>query len=155
MIRRDFLLDMARAAIAASLVGCAYETSQFVHLSAAEARTMRAFAAQIIPSEIGAPGAEEAGAVYFVDQAFGDPFFADAVPLVRSGLAELDARGFSSLSKGEQRSVMRAIEHEPFFAAARMLVLSGTFRGEVGARIMQMEHRMSYTAPYGWYDAHV
>lgn len=179
--RRDFLLEMARAGIAAGaasalplialVTGCAHEVSPFAHLTPAEARAMRAFAAQILPSDVGAPGAEEAGAVYFVDHAFGDPFFADAVPLLRAGLAELDARathigarnGFSSLSDGDQRSIMRALEPQPFFATARTLVLIGTFgdpshggnRGGVGARIVRMEHRMSYTAPYGWYDAHL
>jgi hypothetical protein len=162
--RRDFLLDIARAAAAAAVLGgCAHESERFARLSAAEARTMRAFAAQILPSDGGTPGAEEAGAVYFVDRAFGDPFFADTVPLVRAGLAELDARGFASLSDRDQRAIMHAVEREPFFAAARTLVLIGTFgdpshggnRGGVGARIVRMEQRMSYAAPYGWYDAHV
>jgi gluconate 2-dehydrogenase gamma chain len=138
-------------------------------LSRAEARTLRAFAAQILPSEPGSPGAEEAGAVYFVDRALGEPFFADTVPVVRAGLAQLDARarnagtpnGFASLSDADQRSIMHQVEHEPFFAAARTLVLIGTFaepshggnRGGVGLRIVDMNHRPSYAAPYGWYDA--
>jgi len=176
--RRDFLLDMALAATAAgvawqlpliaSLTGCNREASQFACLSPGEARTMRAFAAQIIPSEIGAPGAEEAGAVYFVDQAFGDPFFADAVPVVQAGLAALDTRaramgargGFSSLSDVDQRAIMHAVEHEPFFATARTLVLIGTFgdpshggnRGGVGMHLVRMDHRPTYASPYGWYD---
>jgi len=151
------------------LAGCARETEHFARLSPAEARTMRAFAAQILPSEPGAPGAEEAGAVYFVDRAFGEPFFADAVPVVRAGLARLDARarnggapnGFASLSDADQRSIMQQVEHEPFFAATRTLVLIGTFadpshggnRGGVGMRIVGMDHHPSYVAPYGWYDA--
>ena len=169
--RREFLLDVVRAAAIASLVGCASEANPFARLSLAEARAMRAFARQILPSEPGSPGAEEAGVVYFVDRAFGDPYFADVVPLVRVGLARLDERalyvgawnGFASLSDGEQREIMRAVEHEPFFAAARTLVLIGTFgdpshggnRGGVGARIVGMEQKPHYMAPYGWYDAYL
>jgi len=130
---------------------------------------MRAFAAQILPSENGSPGAEEAGAVYFIDRAFGQPFFADTVRVVRAGLADLDGRarsrgarnGFASLSTADQATVMRSVEHNPFFAAARTLVLIGTFadpshggnRGDVGLRMMGMDHQPSYTAPFGWYDA--
>ena len=172
-------MDLTRAATAGGialqlplltmLAGCARDTEHFARLSPAEARTMRAFAAQILPSEPGFPGAEEAGAVYFVDRAFGEPFFADAVPVVRAGLAQLDARakaagelnGFASLSGAEQRVIMRLVEHEPFFAAARTLVLIGTFadpshggnRGDVGMRIVGMEHHGPYKAPFGWYDA--
>ena len=177
--RREFLVDLTRAATAGGialqlplltmLAGCARDTEHFARLSPAQARTLRAFAAQILPSEPGFPGAEEAGAVYFVDRALGEAFFADAVPVVRAGLAQLDARakaagasnGFASLSDAEQRVIMRLVEHEPFFATARTLVLIGTFadpshggnRGEVGMRIVGMEHRGSYTAPFGWYDA--
>jgi len=177
--RRDFLSDLTRTAAAGALAfqlpmlttlaGCARGTEQFTHLTPAEARAMRAFAAQILPSEAGSPGAEEAGVVYFVDRAFGDPSFADTVPVVRAGLAALDARaraagtrhGFASLSHDDQAAMLRRIANEPFFAAARSLVLIGTFadssyggnRGGAGLMMMGMEHRPSYTAPFGWYDA--
>lgn len=176
--RRDFLADLTRAVAAGGaalqlplltmLAGCARETEHFARLSPTEARTMRAFAAQILPSAPGSPGADEAGAVYFVDRAFGEPFFADVVPVVRAGLARLDAfatdagapSGFASLPDADQRAIMHRLEHEPFFAATRTLVLIGTFaepshggnRGGVGMRIVGMEHRPSHVAPYGWYD---
>jgi gluconate 2-dehydrogenase gamma chain len=152
-----------------TLAGCAGDTEHFVRLTTAEARTMRAFAAQILPSEVGSPGAEEASVVNFVDRAFGDPFFADVVPVVRAGLAELDAHaraagarhGFSSLSDAEQTAMMRRIANAPFFASARTLVLIGAFadsayggnRGGAGWTMMGMEHRPNYAAPFGWYDA--
>jgi gluconate 2-dehydrogenase gamma chain len=179
--RRDFLAELTRTAAAAALAlqlpllatlaGCARDdTEHFAHLTPAEARTMRALAAQIIPSEAGSPGAEEAGVVYFVDRALGEPFFADTVPVVRAGLADLDARaraagargGFSSLSDADQAAIVRRIANGPFFASARTLVLIGTFadrshggnRGGAGAKIVGMEeHRPSYAAPFGWYDA--
>lgn len=177
--RRDFLTDVARSATAGGLAlqlplltmlaSCARDAEHFKQLTPAEARTMRAFAAQILPSESSSPGAEEAGAVYFIDQAFGHPFFADTVRVVRAGLDALDRRassmgarnGFASLSSADQATVMRSLEREPFFAAARTLVLIGTFadpshggnRGGVGLKMMRIDHQPSYTAPFGWYDA--
>ncbi|MDQ2766889.1 MAG: gluconate 2-dehydrogenase subunit 3 family protein [Gemmatimonadota bacterium] len=179
--RRSFLVDAARLAAAGLLtfelqllVGCARDTTgseaRFTHLSATEGRTLRAFAAQIIPSNNGTPGADEAGAAYFVDRAFGMPFFAESATVVRSGLADLDARArsgdgrrdFASASDPEQIAIMHAIEATPFFASARMLVIIGTLadaayggnRGGAGWSLLQLDHRPSFNAPYGWYDAH-
>lgn len=181
--RRGFLADSARTATAgwlalqlpwlAALASCARDDARtgeaFAHLTNAEARTMRAFAAQIIPSDDGTPGAEEAGVVYFVDRAFGMPFFADSVPVVRAGLADLDVRakssggrdGFVSLTRAQQVALMRQVETTPFFATARTLVVIGTMadpsyggnRGGAGWSIVGIEHRPSFTAPFGWYDA--
>ena len=130
---------------------------------------MRAFAMQILPSDDGTPGADEAGAVYFVDRAFGMSLFAEAVPVVRAGLAQLDVRagaagargGFASLSSARQVAIMKEIEATPFFATARTLVVIGTFadpkyggnRGNAGWAMMGVEHRPSWVAPFGWYDA--
>lgn len=129
---------------------------------------MQAFAAQIIPSDDATPGAEEAGAVYFVDRALGQPSFAASLPVIRDGLGDLDARarrlgvrGFASLSSAQQIAVMREVEKTSFFTAARTLVLIGTFadpsyggnRNGTGWAMMGMDHRPSYSAPFGWYDA--
>jgi gluconate 2-dehydrogenase gamma chain len=130
---------------------------------------MRAFAAQILPSDDEVPGAEEAGAVHFVDRALGLPLFSDKAALIRSGLADLDARarafdasgGFASLSAAQQIAIMQRIESEPFFAAARALVVIGTLadpsyggnRGGAGWTMIGMQHEPSYSAPFGWYDA--
>ena len=177
--RRDFVNDLARAAAAGSLIlqlpwlatlaGCATEKNSFVRLSPGEARTMRAFAAQIIPSDDDTAGAEDAGAVQFVDRALDLPLFADSVPVIRAGLADLDARaraidgrdGFASLSRAHQTEIMRQIEHDPFFAAARALVVIGTFanpsyggnRNGSGWMMLGIEHHPTYTTPFGWYDA--
>lgn len=130
---------------------------------------MRAFAAQILPTDEHGPGAEEAGAVHFIDRALSLPFFAASVPVIHAGLADLDARarkagapnGFASLSSDRQIAIMRQIEHEPFFTAARTLVVIGTFadpsyggnRDGTGWRLVGIDHRPSYQAPFGWYDA--
>jgi len=178
LTRRGFLAESGQAASAAwialevpwvaSLASCARDDGDFAALTSAEARVMRAFAAQIIPSDQSLPGADEAGAVYFIDRAFGMPFFADIVPVVRAGLADLDTRArtlgerdFASLSPGRQVAIMRQVDRTPFFAAARMLVVIGTFadpsyggnRHGAGRTIVGVEHRPTYSAPYGWYDA--
>lgn len=183
--RRDFLADSSRAATAgwlavqlpwlAALAGCAREDARegagFVALTPAEARAMGAFAAQIIPSDDGTPGAEEAGAVHFIDRALGMPFFADSAPVIRAGLVDLDSRAravdggadFASLSGVQQVAIMREIEHDPFFTAARRLVVIGTFADPsyggntagAGWKMMGIEHQPTYAPPFGWYDAQV
>lgn len=178
--RRTFLIDAARGAAAgwltlelSLLAACARDKTNrdapLAHLTAAEARTLRALATQLFPSDHDIPGADEAGAVYFVDRAFSMGFFADSVPVVRSGLANLDdyatatgARdGFASLTREQQIAVMHQIEASPFFATVRTLVVMGVFaepsyggnRGGAGWTLLGMEHRPSFTAPFGWYDA--
>jgi gluconate 2-dehydrogenase gamma chain len=179
LTRRRFLADTSRLGtvgwlalhlpLAGTLAACARDDAAFVTLSSAEAEAMRAFAAQIIPAGKDKPGAEEAGAVYFVDRALGTPFFAADAPVVRAGLADLDRRahgmgegkGFASLTDARQIAVMRQIEHGEFFATARKLVIIGTFsdsahggnRNGVGWSIIGIDHRGSYSAPFGWYDA--
>ena len=182
LTRRDFLTDSSRAATASwlalhlpwltALASCARTDSPdgdtFTKLTPAESQAMRAFAAQIIPSDDGTPGAEEAGAVHFVDHALGMPSFANSVSLIRNGLADLDARAraidagktFATLSSGQQIALMRTIEHGPFFTAARALVVIGTFadpsyggnKGGAGWMMIGIDHRPSYAAPFGWYD---
>lgn len=180
--RRDFLSASTRGATAgwlalqlpwlAALASCAREDARtgdaLTHLTPAEARTMRAFAAQIIPSGDDGPGADEAGAVYFVDRSFGMSFFAASVPVIRAGLADLDARakafdaqgGFASLSAAQQVAIMQRIEGDAFFTTARTMVVIGTLadpsyggnRDATGWTMIGIEHRPSYSAPFGWYD---
>ena len=181
LTRRGFLADAARLGTASwlalnipwltALAGCARDDARagFVALTPAEAKTMRAFAARIIPSDDRMPGADEAGAVYFVDRAFTLPIFAESVAGIRAGLADLDARAraagaadFAALPSRHQVDIMREVEREGFFAAARTLVVIGTFadpshggnKHGAGWTLLGLEHRPSYSAPYGWYDAH-
>jgi gluconate 2-dehydrogenase gamma chain len=167
--RRAFLVESTYSAAAGwlslqlpwlgALSACARDDARnvalFTHLSVAEARAMRAFAAQLIPSDDG-PGAEEAGAVYFVDRAFGLGHFAPDVPIVRSGLADLDARArvlgaadFAALADTTQINIMKHLEHTPFFATARTLVIIGTFadpsyggnKNHAGLKLIGIDHR--------------
>ena len=183
LTRRHFLSASGRTVTAgwltlqlpwlSALAACTREdagsSEQYAQLTPAEARAMRAFAEQIIPSGSDGPGAVELGAVTFIDRALGMPFFAASAPIVRAGLADLDARAhavkrgaeFASLAAAQQTAIMRQIEHEPFFTMARTLVLIGAFaepsyggnRGGAGWTMVGIDHRPSYAAPFGWYDA--
>lgn len=182
--RREFVAHSSQALTAgwlsfqlpwvAVLAECARDDASkrapFLHFTSAEGRVMQAFAAQIIPSDDGTAGAEELGAAYFVDRALGTPEFSPNLPLLRAGLEDLDAHaraageraGFASLDSRRQVAIMRKVVHTPFFAAARTLVVIGAFadssrggnKGGAGWAMIGIDHRPSYAAPFGWYDAH-
>ena len=104
--RRVFLFGSGRAVAAgwlalqlpwlASMQACARDDAAagvpFKSFTPTEGRAMRAFAAQILPTEAGLPGAEDAGAVHFVDRAVGVHPYAALLPELRTGLAYLDER---------------------------------------------------------------
>jgi hypothetical protein len=180
--RREFLLGSGHAVAAgwlalqlpwlAAMQACARDDAAagvpFKSFTAPEGRAMRAFAAQILPAEAGLLGAEDAGAVHFVDRAVGVHPYAELLPELKTGLAYLDERarvrgvagGFADLSSEGQVAVMREVEHATFFASARMLVLAGTFadpshggnRDLAGWHLVGMMHGSSFQTPFGWYD---
>lgn len=154
----------------ATLSACARDAARrndpFTTLSAPEGHAMRAFAARIIPSGDGQPGAEEAGAAWFADGALGGPL-AQARDLIAAGLADLDARAmaahsvpFADASADQQDAIMRAVEDTAFFFTARLLTVAGTFsdpshggnRDHAGFALLQMEHAHAFRPPFGWYD---
>ena len=61
----------------------------------------------------------------------------------------------------QQIEIIDEIEHTPFFAIARSLVIIGAFgdpsyggnRGGVGWKLLAIEHGTTYAAPFGWYDS--
>lgn len=157
----------AIAALSACARDAAQQNDPFTNLSAEQGRTMRAFASRIIPSGDGLPGADEAGAAWFVDGALGTPSFAGAQPLVASGLEDLNSRAqaahakhFADVTPEEQDALMQAVEQTPFFFVARMLTIGGTFsdsslggnRDHAGFQLLQIEHAPAYQPPFGWYD---
>jgi hypothetical protein len=99
-----------------------------VNLTEAEGRTVRAVAGFLRPADRAAT--EVALAAHFVDRAFDMRFFADALPVVRAGLADLDARawplgardGFASLAPAQQAAVLRDVRDGAFYATLRDLV---------------------------------
>jgi gluconate 2-dehydrogenase gamma chain len=140
----------------------------FKVLTPAEARTMTAFAAQIVPTD-STPGATEAGAVYFIDKAL-TGFAAPALPVIRAGLKGLDdaaskensrVKSFADLSPVLQIKIMKQQESSEFFGNARDFTVMGVFSdpmyggGRNNARllILNMEHKPTYQPPFGYYDA--
>lgn len=154
----------ARHAAQALARGAAFEI-----LTPEEARELEAVAAQIIPTDE-APGAREAGVVYFMDRALGT-FGAQFLQPIRGGLPDLlkaaqakhaPARGFADLSRSEQTEVLRGMEQTPFFGAVRFLTVAGMFgdpsyggnKDQVGWRLIGFDAGHAHQPPFGYYDAH-
>lgn len=127
---------------------------------------MQAFARRIFPSD-DLPGADEAGAVYFVDAALAG-MFPRTTEVVRPGLADLDSRArargaaaFAALEDSQQDELIREVEATPFFFPARMLVLMGVLtdpvhggnRNGAAAELVGIQHAASWQPPFGYYDA--
>jgi gluconate 2-dehydrogenase gamma chain len=134
----------------------------------AEARTMAAFAAQIIPTD-NTPGATEAGAVYFIDRALAG-WAAPLLSRFRAGLKAIDdqaknekrgIRSFADLSPAQQVRIMMQSERTEFFDTARSFTIFGTLsvpaygggRNDALSLILNMEHKPAYQPPFGYYDA--
>lgn len=101
-------------------------TQSFKFLSSQEAADFDAFAAQIIPSSDGTPGAREAGAVYFADYVLTvlnpeqqKDFRAALAGLHAATLkAEPTVASFAALPSEKQIAVIKALEKPPSGAAA-------------------------------------
>ena len=144
--------------------------ARFDVFTATEAADITAIAARIMPTT-DTPGATEAGVIYFIDRAFrGDaaPELAD----FRKGLVAVRERvsarrpgvtRFALLPSADQDAVLAELETKqvPIFGWMRFLVMVGMFadpkyggnRGEVGWKLLGFENRMSYSPPFGYYDA--
>lgn len=154
----------------ATLSGCARDAAErgepFTHFTPEQGAAMRAFTARIIPSGDGVPGADDAGAAWFIDALLAGPM-EDTAGLVAAGLADLDERAraahsaaFADLEGEQQDAIIREIEQAPFFGFARFATIMGTFAGEsfggnrnhAGFTLLQIEHEPAYQPPFGWYD---
>jgi hypothetical protein len=101
-------------------------TQSFKFLTAQEAADFDAFAAQIVPSTDGTPGAHEAGAVYFADYALTaiDPErqkdFREALSALHAATLKTEptATSFASLPSVKQIAVIKMMEKPPGEAAA-------------------------------------
>ena len=179
--RRDFLARSGSAAGGAWLAGlaplvaaaqaCAADARRhglpFTTFTEREGADFDALADRIIPAD-DTPGAREAGAVYFADQALGS-FMADLLPEIRSGLARLheramaaDTRPFAELSAASQDELVAVVEREDpaFFSFARSLVVLGMVsdpshggnRDGIGWQMIGFEDDFAYQPPFGYYD---
>lgn len=119
----------------------AANAAPYANLSAAEAATLEAIVARLIPADANGPGALEAGAARYIDGALGSALAAERSAYA-AGLAAVEAyarssagNSFAALSAEAQDTVLTAIEQDrapgftPSSAAFFDLVLEHTLEG--------------------------
>jgi gluconate 2-dehydrogenase gamma chain len=143
--RRDVLkrVGIAGAATAVPIEALAQVTASrgpLETLTAAEARTLDAIVARLIPSDANGPGAAEAHAVRYIDRALGG-FLAPARDAYRLGLAGIEdyarrskGAAFTELTPQNQDAVLSEMERNaaagfPLAAVFFNLVLAHTIQG--------------------------
>ena len=138
-----------------------------VHFTPAQAAEIDAISARIIPTD-DAPGAHEAGVVYFIDRAM-TTFAKEQAPLFEKGMASIAAAvqkahgndaTFSTLTPVQQDAILRSVEKTPFFGAIRFATIAGFLalpkyggnKDFVGWKYIGQEHVFEQKPPFGWYD---
>ena len=139
------------------------------YLTAEQAAEIEALCAQIIPSSDGSPGARETGAIFFIDRALAD-WDRDQRETYRTGMAETQtvrlklfpgSASIAALSATQAIELLQAIEKTPFFELLRAHTVLGFVgppsrggnRDGKGWAHIQVEDRMSFEPPFGYYDA--
>jgi gluconate 2-dehydrogenase gamma chain len=143
MLRRGAALGVITT-IPASVLAQAARSEPYVNLTAAQAATLEAMVARLIPSDASGPGALEAGAARYIDRALGDAL-ATQRPAYAAGFAALDAyarstagRAFAALGPEQQDAVLTDLEQNRATgfgsgsAAFFELVLGHTLEGTFG-----------------------
>ena len=155
LTRRDLLKRAGVASAAAAVPAVLTEGAQapaapvrtepLETLSQAEADTLEAVAARLVPTDANGPGAREARAVHYIDRALGGAL-SGSRDAYRAGLAALDAhargtkgRTFAQLPEAEQDQLLTALEQNavpgfalPGSAAFFNLLLAHTLQGTFG-----------------------
>jgi hypothetical protein len=163
------LLAPGLAAITQAACTAREQAAPFKVLGAEEARDFAAIAARIIPST-DTPGANEAGVIHFLDNAF----FAEMAGMLdtaRTGLAEFnatlrqanpDAGSLDELNEDDQDAFLKTQESGPFFNLTWTMTMFGFFAMEkyggnkdhVGWGLIGFEgHHGGWQYPFGHYDA--
>jgi len=144
------------------------KAAAFAVLGDDEAVEFAAIAARIIPGT-DSPGADEAGVIYFIDQAFGSlmqdryqPAVADLAAFQADIAASFPGRTrFSELGEEEQDRYLAARDETRFFHLLRRMTIFGFFgmqeyggnHGLLGWQLLGFEGRHAWQAPFGHYDA--
>ena len=153
--RRDLLKRAGAVSAAAAVPAAMTEAAQAPAppqrpepaetLSQAEAETLEAITARLIPTDANGPGAREARAAHYIDRALGGAL-AGSREAYRNGLAALDShtratkgRGFAQLAESDQDQLLAALEQNavpgfpaPGSAVFFNLVLNHTLQGTFG-----------------------
>ena len=143
MLRRSAAFG-AVAAVPANVLAQAAAGAPYANLTPAEAATLEALVARLIPSDRNGPGALEAGAARYIDGALGNALAAQR-PAYAAGLAALEAyaqaragSSFASLPAGRQDELIgdleqnRATGFTPSSSVFFELVLGHTLEGTFG-----------------------
>jgi len=157
-------IALSQSACSARDAGAAFET-----LSAVEGRELEAIGARIFPTT-DTPGAREAGAIWFIDKAYGS-ILADSLATDRLLLADFQsgvtaaypgAELFSDLDEADQDAYLTRHQHTEFFNTVRFMTLAGVFgigtwggnRYDIGWKHVGMDGPPhAWTPPFGHYDA--
>jgi len=107
----------------------------FISFTAAEAQTVKAIVARIIPSDENGPGALEARADRFIDRALAGalkasrPAYATGVAAVNAAARDSRGKDFSQLSAADQDAVLTSVQQTSgqFFNLIRAHTIQGTF----------------------------
>lgn len=142
--RREMLVRLGSALGAATVLPLsgavraraqAAAAQSFISFTSAEAETLRAIVARLIPSDENGPGALEARADRYIDRALSGALKTSR-PAYTAGLAAVDAEAqsskgapFSRLSSADQDAVLTTIERtaSSFFNLVRAHTIQGTF----------------------------
>lgn len=136
-------------------------------LRPAEVAEVDAIANLIVPGGA-TPGAREAHAVYFIDNALGS-FFAGQLSSFRQGLTDFASayaarhgadKPFSASPEAQQIAWLQEVDKTPFFAAVRRLTLLGLLalpkyggnQEAVGWKLIGVEDNHAWEPPFGYYD---
>ncbi len=176
MTRRSLLLSTLSAATLADVAKAqehahaAAKTANaaFRYLTPGDAREIEALAAQIIPSDDGTPGAQQAGCIHFIDRAL-ETFDRDQRELYRTGLAAAQTKRaelfpqshtLAGLDNAQAIALLKAIETSDFFKLLRTHTVMGFLaspdwggnQGMAGWAHIGLEHKMAFQPPFGFYD---
>jgi len=125
MDRRKFIA----AGLAGTAAGCAHGKSPWRFLSVAEARTLQAACAQIVPEDRDA-GAVRADVVAFIDRQLSG-FYKPLRKIYRQGIAAI-GYDFASLPFAAQLAKLREIEKNPETKPFFDLLVAHTMQGFYG-----------------------
>lgn len=102
----------------------------FENLTAAEADTLEAIVARLIPTDANGPGAREARSAHYIDRALGGAL-SSSREAYRAGLAALD--GYSRLSRGKRFVELSATDQDSILIDVETGAATGSGAGFVGS----------------------
>jgi hypothetical protein len=136
-------------------------------LSTEHAAEIEAAASRIIPTD-DAPGAREAGVIFFIDRALASfaadhrDAFENGLPVLQAKTREMfrDAQKFSQATPEQQDAVLTALEGQPIFELILNLTVMGFLadparggnRDGMGWKTIGFDGSPAFTPPFGYYD---